>query len=386
MLMKAANSVTVDGSSPINLSYKHLASVIRFAVWNNSGNNNLKLANINARLSSGKAVFATSRAKLADIDAASLTITNSTKVQSLTLTLTGNARNFANKDEKNQCEGYMVVLPTAEDAFESTDDLIIELSFTDGTNNYLASKTYNIGTDLNFLSNGIEQGKSYYFQLKVENSDLAPIVGTSYTVGDYWPDSTNPEGIVFWVKPGSFGTQGKVVGLGETDISKWGVDNDEQAAGVTGIRSLTDGATATKNMIAKYKSSPTFSTDYPAFYYIYNTVNTGNENGVWYLPAQDELKMLFAGYSGKVYESIVNWITGEMPDYDSAECVAARGSFNTKLTAKGGAAFGADVYQEWYSSSTEVTNIRDVIVNLNIGQYGYDPKSIGSNIRWIREF
>ena len=34
MLMKAENDVAVDGSSPIHLSYKHLASVIRFAVWN----------------------------------------------------------------------------------------------------------------------------------------------------------------------------------------------------------------------------------------------------------------------------------------------------------------------------------------------------------------
>lgn len=88
-----------------------------------------------------------------------------------------------------------------------------------------------------------------------------------------------------------------------------GVDNDEQAAGVAGIRSVTDGATATKSMIAQYKSSGTFSADYPAFHYIYNTMNGGNENGVWYLPARDELKMLYAGYSGKVYEEITDWIS-----------------------------------------------------------------------------
>lgn len=187
MLMKATNNVTVDGNSPINLSYKHLASVLRFAVWNNSGNNNLKLANINVNLASGKAVFATN-AKLADIDAASLTVSTDSKVPDLTLELTNNAQSFSNKDGKNQCEGYMAVLPTATDAFESSDECIIELSFTDGTNKYLVTKTYNIGTDLSFLSNGIEQGKSYYFQLKVDNGDLNAITSTSYAVGDYWPD------------------------------------------------------------------------------------------------------------------------------------------------------------------------------------------------------
>ena len=78
-------------------------------------------------------------------------------------------------------------------------------------------------------------------------------------------------------------------------------------------------------MITKYKDSGTFADDYPAFAYIYNTVNGRNENGDWYLPARDELKMLFAGYSGKIYESIVGRISGSMPDYNSAECVTACG-------------------------------------------------------------
>lgn len=386
MLMRAQNDVTVDGSNSINLSYKHLASVLRFAVWNNSGNSNLKLGNINVKLASGKAVFA-SNANLADIDATSLTISNY-KVPTLTLELTGDAQSFSSKDGKNQCEGYMAVMPTATYAFDSSDDLIIELSFTDGTNNYSVTKTYDIGTELSFLSNGIEQGKSYYFQLKVDIGDLTPITGTSYAIGDYWPNSTNPEGIVFWVKPGSFGTQGKVVAFGETYVSKWGVENDEQADGVTGIRSLTDGATATKSMIARYKTSSTFSEDYPAFYYIYNTVNTGNENGVWYLPARDELKMLFAGCSGKVYESIVNWLTGAMPDYDSQECKDARTIFNGMLEAKGGTALGGsgNSVAEWYFSSSEILSAHFYGFTLERGQHSIDMKGLDGNIRWIREY
>lgn len=387
MLMKAQNEVTVNGGDPVNLTYRHLASVIRFAVWNNSGNNNLKLANINTKLASGKAVFAT-QGQLADIDAVSLTKRSYLNASELTLSLTGNARNFRAQAGKNQCEGYMALLPTATDAFESSDDLTIELSFTDGTNNYLVSKSYNIGTTLDFLANGIEQGKNYYFRLKVEDGDLSPITGTSYAIGDYWPNSVAPEGIVFWVKPGSLGTQGKVVGLGETYVAKWGPDNDEQADGVTGIRSTTDGATATRNMIAKYKGNGTFAADYPAFYHIYNTVNGGEENGVWYLPARDELKMLFAGYSGKDYESITNWITQEMPGYDSADCMASRATFDAKLTAKGGIAIGGsgNSVNWWYLSATERSATGSYSVTLEKGHYSSDLKNFDGNIRWIRDF
>lgn len=368
MLMKAQSDVVVNGSSPINLTYKHLASMLRFAVWNNSGNNSMKLANINVRLSSGKTVFATV-GQLYDIDDVSFSIDNLSKVAGLTLQLTGDAQQFSAKDGKSQCEGYIAVMPTAADAFESSDDLIIELSFTDGTNNYLATKTYNIGAELDFLSDGIEQGNSYYFQLKVDAGDLNPMTGTSYAIGDYWPNATNPEGIVFWVKPGTFGTQGKVIGLGETYVAKWGPDNDEEAAGVTGIRSWTDGATATKNMIAQYKSSPTFAADYPAFHYIYASVNNYDVNGAWYLPARDELKMLYAGYSGKTYESIVNWTVDNMPDYDLQECKDARTAFNTMLMAKSGKAIGGsgNSVAEWYLSSSEFSPSTYYCFNLKEG-------------------
>ena len=210
----------------------------------------------------------------------------------------------------------------------------------------------------------------------------------SYSIGDYYPNATNPEGVVFWVKPGSSGAHGKVVALNETHVSKWGIDNDEQAAGVANIRSFTDGATATKNMIAKYKSSGTFNNDYPAFFYIYNTVNSGNENGAWYLPARDELKMLYAGYSGKIYESITDWTTGTMPGYDSPECAAARAAFNTKLTAKSGMAIGSgeNSVNWWYLSSSEINASRSYSFTFEVGNYNIDEKSYNGNIRWVREF
>lgn len=383
--MKAQKDVTVDGSTPINLSYTHLASVLRFAVWNNSGNDDLKLVHINVRLNSGKNVFATA-AGLPNIDATSLTIDTDRNVSQLAVEMTHAARDFSEKGGKQQCQGYMAVLPTAVDAFEASDDLLIELSLTDGTANYIVTQSLHIDTDLDFLLGGIEQGKSYYFQLRVDPGDLVPVDGNTYAVGDYWPDNISPEGIVFWVKPGRFGTQGKVVAFGETSASQWGdVTKDEETAGVVGIRSLTDGATATKNLVLKYEGSPEFSTDYPAFHYIYNEVNGGDANEVWYLPARDELRMLFAGYSGKIFEDIVNWESdSNMPGYDSAECIAARQAFNEKLVSKGGSAFGVD--EDWYLSSSEISS--KTYWSLNILDSGCSPdeKSYGGSVRWIRNF
>jgi len=210
----------------------------------------------------------------------------------------------------------------------------------------------------------------------------------SYALGDYWPDDADPEGVVFWVKPGSEGKQGKVVGLDEAYVAQWGPENDEQAVGVEGIRNLTDGATATKNMIAKYNGSPSFREDYPAFFHIYSEVNGGDKNGPWYLPARDELRMLFAGASGKVYEDITDWTSSNMPGYDSAECTTSREAFNEKLDAKGGAAFGSgdNGVNWWYISSTEIAEPTYYSFTFEEGLYSADNKNLDGNIRWIREF
>jgi len=385
MLMKAEKNVTVNSSSPISLSYKHLASVLRFDVWNNSGDANLKLNQINVNLTSNKKVFGTA-AKLDNIDDPSLTINSNANVLQLILEMTGAARNFSLKADKQQCQGYMAVLPTATDAFETGDDLYIQLSLTDGINNYTVTKHYNVGGDLDFLENGIMQGKSYYFQIEVNSRNLNQVIGTTYSVGDYWPDATYPEGIVFWVKPGTFGTQGKVVGFGETTASKWGLNNDEKAGGVIDIRNLISGAVATRSLTYKYYVDLTaFEANYPAFHYIYSTVNGNNIDGGWYLPARDELRMLFAGCSGKVYEGIVNWTGSNMPGYDSPECEAARLAFNDKLTAKGGAVFGSSG-EWWYLSSSEIADVTYYIVNLETGTYSSDSKNKSGGVRWIRNF
>ncbi len=95
-------------------------------------------------------------------------------------------------------------------------------------------------------------------------------------------------GIVFWQDPND-DTKGKIVSLDEGIEKGWGTKPmDESAAGVIGIRSSTDGATGTKNLIMKYKDNSKFSTDYSAFAWIYEK-NNNDVNGRWYLPAKDEL-------------------------------------------------------------------------------------------------
>ncbi len=390
IMMRAQNQVTVDGSTPIHLSYKQLTSVLRFAVWNNSNNADLRLINIHLKLQSGKSVFG-SIATLQDINDTSLSVGADSKSSQLNLALTSDAQNFSDKEGKSQCEGYMAVLPTTTDAFEGSDDIVIELSLTDGESNYIVTKEYNIGEDLAFLSNGIEQGYSYYFRMRIENTDLStPITGKSYALGDYWPDDDDPEGVVFWLHPGRFGTKGKVVGLKESYIMPWGPDISEESLGVAGIRSLDDGATATKNMIATHKNEENFESQYPAFHYVYTTVNDGQPDGPWYLPTRNELKALYAGYSGKVYEEIVDWKNDYMPGYDNPSCHAARADFNQKLADKGGMVFGSNessgLAQWYYMSTSEITATYCWSAEFTTGNILPDNKGFDFQIRWIQEF
>ena len=394
MFMKAcADNITIvgEGSNSIDLKFEHLSSVVRFHITSDYNANSLTMNSLIFREKSGRDFFYTA-AHLGSVDGTFLSpaaLSWNSELTAISMT----DLSFTKKGSTWEIDLYLPVFPTTVDAYFGGMAMQIETYITiNGSDIRLQYfGTYDglsFTNELSFMPNGFEAGKSYFFNLKVDSSGFPPISETSYSVGDYWPNATNPEGVVFWVEPGSSGTHGKVVGLEETYVPKWGTDNDEEVAGVTGIRSLTDGTTATKSMIAKYKDSPTFSTDYPAFHYIYNTVNSGDQNGVWHLPACDELKMLFAGYSGKVYESIVNWTTGDMPDYNSADCIAARAVFNAKLTAKGGMAIAGsgNTVSEWYWSSTEVFPNTSYSLNFTNGMYSEDGKGYDGNIRWIREF
>lgn len=120
-----------------------------------------------------------------------------------------------------------------------------------------------------------------------------------YAVGDYYPYKGFPIlGVVFEVSSG--GVKGKIVDLnlvqryvhvnGVQYGIKWGDPAvDENAAGVGGIRDMNDGYNGTRNLIITRKDQSNFADVYCLFNWIYQTKNKGDINGMWYLPAVNEV-------------------------------------------------------------------------------------------------
>ena len=219
----------------------------------------------------------------------------------------------------------------------------------------------------------LEGGKAHTYNITVNRTGITVSVGDIddwtgtgdptieggagiWKVGDYYPDPNadlnNPtekakiKGVVFWVDP-SDSRHGKVVGLQENSYVTWSVSS--------GITPATDMANGRANMRTLYDLNANFS-DYPAFAWVHS-LNDANEDygdagatGVWYLPGKNELKALYAGYSGKVYETINGW--GDyvyMPGYDDLLAQDARSVFNARLTAAGGTVLS----NNWYWSSSD---------------------------------
>lgn len=124
-----------------------------------------------------------------------------------------------------------------------------------------------------------------------------------YAVGDYYPYKGFPiQGVVFEVRNG--GRNGKIIDLNfinryapvpDNALAplRWGDPTvDEHAAGVVDIRDWDDGYSATRNLIIKRKDQPDFANTYCVFNWIYLTKNNGNIDGMWYLPAVNELKKI----------------------------------------------------------------------------------------------
>lgn len=190
---------------------------------------------------------------------------------------------------------------------------------------------------------------------------------TQYKVGDYYPAPANSStaiGVVFWLDPDAWGYDssgtptgsfGKIVSLNQQNSLQWGDNNiDEQAAGVEGIRDTSDGYQGTFNLISKRKEQPDFSTTYGAFYWIYQK-NANDVNGIWYMPAIDELKVLYN----------------------------IQGTINPKITSAGGVA----VYYYYYLSSSEYASNGAYILNMEDGTVYSNPnfmsKGYGSD-RYVR--
>lgn len=166
-----------------------------------------------------------------------------------------------------------------------------------------------------------------------------------YAIGDYWPNAENPEGIVFSVSDG--GLHGKVIHLKEA--VKWGPKLSEAGAGVDWMRKEPeDGKLVTKQIIELHKGQDNFKTDYPAFNWIFETLNDGNLDGAWYVPSRSEIAEFAAVMSGFDYKEITDagWHFYEdkkvMPGWFTGAAITARDNFKKKFTDKGGIEFNVN--------------------------------------------
>lgn len=186
----------------------------------------------------------------------------------------------------------------------------------------------------------------------------------NYNVGDVYPFTGTPIGIVFEVSNG--GKNGKVVSLTEKQ-HRWGSSpKDEMTDGIEFIRDADNGKDATRNLIRVRKAASNFATDYVVFHWLYTVMNENDESGQWYMPSKNELKSLYAAMSGLTYDDVsTSWIDGAaMPNFNSAEATAARTAFSDKVKAAGGTEFNLGG-QYW--ASTEIDNQKAWSVHFGTG-------------------
>ncbi len=233
-----------------------------------------------------------------------------------------------------------------------------------------------------------------------------------YKIGDYYPDpkvkfsapgtvskGTMPIGVVFWIDPassqdgGKTGMAGMIVSLAEENTDGKGIKWDDGWDINVYHTEATDMNSGSANMatVANYIATNNKSwNNFPAFNWVVTKMNGQTDYNAtrdrWYLPAKNELKMLYAGFSGKVYESLPEWIDGaNMAGYDDAGSVEARNVFNQAIVAAGGAPLetSSDPY---YWSSVEDYDVLAWVVNFQNGYSFIDPKPNPSRVRAISAF
>lgn len=180
----------------------------------------------------------------------------------------------------------------------------------------------------------------------------------SYQVGDVYPFTGTPLGIVFETTNG--GKNGKVISLQEKQ-ARWGASKDE-FADIPTIRDVNEGKTATQNLLEKRKSAGNFIGDYATFHWLLNTANESNVYGEWYMPAKNELKALIASMSGLSYGQVENtWTDGNsMPNFTTQACVDARADFNGKIKGAGGTELNITNGQYWSTTEVDATFVWSV--------------------------
>ncbi len=216
-----------------------------------------------------------------------------------------------------------------------------------------------------------------------EDSDTEKI----YAIGDAYPNEEEPIGVVFSVE--NKGRNGKIVSLDSSkEELKWGDDTYKVKC--------SDEVDGLYNTSLVQKRDEDFS-DYPAFKWVHVVKNGGSaiyETGaknVWYIPAQKELRELFAGMCNLQWiddgrntitqSTISDWGTDiSMPYYDKFVASVAR--FNQNLVELG----GSEIDNNWHWSSSEVVDYFAWYVDLYCGYTYHFHKGDPAIVRPIMKF
>jgi hypothetical protein len=234
--------------------------------------------------------------------------------------------------------------------------------------------------------------------------------GVTYRIGDYYPDAnvrfsapgvvesgTPPIGMVYRIDPansrdgGVSGTRGYLVSLTEenTPSAKGkGVRWDDEHYH-TGATDPNDGRANMATIAAFIAENQKSWANFNSFYWVVTAMNgqttyeTGRDR--WFLPSKNELKALYAGFSGRVFDEA--WGDGfKMPGFDEQACAEARAAFNAALVMAGGTPLDESEYPYYWSSMEDYDSLA-WIVNFRDGGYSLvDSKAYPIRVRAISAF
>lgn len=199
-----------------------------------------------------------------------------------------------------------------------------------------------------------------------------------YAIGDLYPHTGTTIGVVFWVNPDNK-YHGKIVSLDEGRELKWSTNT------TTTANTTMDNGLANMNTV--YALNNTYLPHH-AFLWVDNkngggTTNYDKATGVWYFPSIEELRVLAAGYNGKIYEEIIGWkLEQQLPDLDE-ECEAAREAFDAKLIIAGGTGLATSDHY-WSSSEYDGNRKYPWYIHLEIGYTNRGISSIKDTEKKVR--
>jgi hypothetical protein len=168
---------TEEAEVELNLEFKHLTSLFRFAIWNNTDNSSLQVAKIT--------ISATN-----NVDGDNLFVTNAVWNEGTKSFTTGNVAkkmvlnvtngNFASAEGgKDIFYGFMPIIPVNLAASGQLRALSILVEFNDGSTR---AETKNVS-----LINSFDAGKSYFFQIEVNDENHLTINRSAWTATtDLW--------------------------------------------------------------------------------------------------------------------------------------------------------------------------------------------------------